>query len=763
MKIEILLEMKRYLMTLVLAALVSSCTFEEMDVRKNSGANDVLRACIEPVHGSRAVLDENNEVVWTEGDEISVVGSSNTTFTLSEGQGTSYGTFAGDIASAGTEPYFAVFPKSGNASYSGGALKFDIAQERGASENNIKSDVLPMVSEVKGSELQFHNLFGLLKITLSARFGFTVRKMTLRDLGGNMLWGKCTVPVKADTLAYNEMSLEGGSNSTSIVWENGTAIKSTAKSYYFCVPPGALDRGFSIVVYEYDESAENNVGRAYTFLQKISSPVAAERSVVINIDKASVTENSEPLDTKARGYYKTLFVDGSTGLTHLVDIADLPWIKAMGLEDDYECISVSNTKERDSLTALGIMRGAPLGQDATWTDKNGVLMYPDGKPRFRTVYVNGGNSQRHGKFLGADGRKRFHDYYTKGGSYVASCAGAFLACQFVDGKNSYNSATEDNNFTYGLFPGNLVHTSMPVSISKYGPVFHAIKALTDFGSFAAGDTLDLVYHHGGGYLPYSYNYQLDPQPERLFSYQYTGDPKSATDSTLYTYYNLMHYANHGKIKNKVDSTCIWAYKSTSTSGKAVLCGSHPEDNVSPSQIALMKDMVNYALEGNGSATYKAELVLGQSREMNASWSDNNPSFAKIGDRQYHNFKIVANEPIKNFRLTLDSDYDASSGINLYLSLRKGNVAWISDADYVLCNKGGQKTITIKELPKGTWYAGVFCATTVTSTRKNETSYLKFHRYTGKTETLEGIAYSIKAEGGVDFSGTTSCVDTKLDD
>lgn len=751
-------------MPFALAALFSSCTFEEMEVKRNAAGNDVLQASLESVEDTRATLNEQNEVVWTEGDVITVVGTSSTEFTLSEGAGTSSGKFSGDISSAGTQPYFAVFPKSGNASYSGGALKFDIAQERGASENNVKSDALPMVSEVSGTELQFHNLFGLLKITLSSRFVFTAKKMTLRDLGGNMLWGECTVPVKADTLAYNEISLTGGTNSTSIVWGNGTAIKSTAKSYYFCVPPGALDRGFSIVVYEYDESAENNVGRAYTFLQKISSPVAAERSVVINIDKASVTENSEPLDTKARGYYKTLFVDGSTGLTHLVDIADLPWIKAMGLEDDYECISVSNTKERDSLTALGIMRGAPLGQDATWTDKNGVLMYPDGKPRFRTVYVNGGNSQRHGKFLGADGRKRFNDYYTKGGSYVASCAGAFLACKYVDGKNSYNSATEEDNFTYGIFPGNLVHTSMPVSISKYGPVFHAIKALTDFGNFAAGDTLDLVYHHGGGYLPYSYNYKLDPQPERLFSYQYTGDPRSATDSTLYTYYNLMHYDIHGKVKNKVDSTCIWAYKSNSTSGKAVLCGSHPEDNVSPSQITLMKDMVNYALEGNGATTLKATLELGAERRMDASWSDNKPTFAKIGDRQYHHFKIVADEPIKNFRLTLDSGYDASSGINLYLSLRKGNVAWISDADYVLCNKGGKKSMTIKELPKGTWYIGVFCATTVTATKKDITSYLRFFSYSGKTQTLEGIAYSIKAEGGVDFSGTKSCADdTKLDD
>lgn len=761
--------MNRFLIPLALAAILTSCTFEEKSIGDNPSGNTVLQASLESVEGVRTALNENDEVVWSDGDAISVVGTSSTTFSLSAGSGTTVGRFTGDITSAGSAPYFAIFPKTGNASLTGGMLTFDIAKSRDAVEGNVKSDALPMVSAVDGESLQFRNLFGLLKITLSSKKSIAIRKMTLHDLGGNMLWGKCSIPVKSGVPAYGEMSLTGGDNTTSILFENGISISPTKKSFYFCVPPGTLDRGFSIVLYEYDSSADDNAGKAYSFLQKISSPVAAERSVIINIDAAAISEKSEPLDSKERGYYKTLFVDGSLGLTHFVDTDTLPWIKAMGLENDYECISVSNTKERDSLTALGIMRAAPLGQDATWQDDNGVLLYPDGKPRFRTMYVNGGNSSRHGKFLSQEGRDRINTFYNKGGSYVASCAGAFLAAKYVDGKNCYNNADEDENFTYGLFPGNLVHTSLPVSISKYGAVFTAIKALTDFGDFAAGDTLDLVYHHGGGYLPYAYNYQLSPQPERLFSYQYTGDPKAATDTTLYTYYNLMHYANFGKIKNKVDSTCIWAYKKSSTSGMAVLCGSHPEDNVSPSQIALMCNMIDYSLDGAGATTLKATLELGAERVMNASWADDKPTFAKIGDRQYHHFKLVATQPIQNFRLTLDSDYADNSGIDLYLSMRKGGAAWLSDADYVLCNKGGKKELNIKNLPAGTWYIGVYCATTVTATRKDPTSYLKFFSYTGKTETLNGIAYSIKAEstGG---SGTKMGVDVtdspdsgKLDD
>lgn len=749
--------MKKSLFLWALLVISASCVKEESgDIRRAGGGNDILQAELEQLVESRTTLKDNVDVIWSDGDAITVAGTRATTFTLAEGSGTTSGKFSGDIASAGTGPYFAVYPETGSATFAGGILSFDIAQNRGAATGNIKSGVLPMVSGMKDGSLAFHNLFGLLKITLASGKNISLRKMTLHDLAGNMLWGKCSVPVRNGVPDYNGISLSGGDNTTSIVWENGATLSSSKKSFYFCVPPGALDGGFSVVLYLYDESASDKTGKAYSFVQKITSPVAAERSVVINMDATSISDKSEPLDPKARGYYKTLFVDGGLGLTHFVESSDLPWIKAMGLENDCEYISVSNTKERDSLTQLGLLRAAPLGEDATWSDRNGVLLYPDGKPRFRTIYSNGGSSERHGKALSQAGRDRFHDYYYNGGSYVASCAGAFLACRYVDGTNSYDNATASKNFTYGIFPGNLVHTGMPISISKYGAVFSAIKAEVPFRSFAKGDTLDLVYHHGGGYLPESYNSGLNPQPERLFSYQYTGDPRAAVDSTYYTDYNRLNYDIHGKgaRASRVGETCLWAYKNGSTTGRAVLCGSHPEDNVSPSQVRLMCDMINYSLEGNGAATLKATLELGELRRMDAESSDNNPKFAKIGDRQYHHFKIVLSEPVKNFRLTLDSEYDAKSGIDLYLAMRKGGAAWISDADYVLCNKGGQKSMTIKSLPAGTWYIGVFCATTVSATKKSPTSYLKFYSYSGRTETLDGIAYTLKTEsirGGADLS------------
>lgn len=67
-------------------------------------------------------------------------------------------------------------------------------------------------------------------------------------------------------------------------------------------------------------------------------------------------------------------------------------------------------------------------------DENGILLYPDGEPRFRMIYVNGGLATQHGRSLGEDGRQRIRDYVAAGGSYLGSCAGVLgiMDCIYSD-------------------------------------------------------------------------------------------------------------------------------------------------------------------------------------------------------------------------------------------------------------------------------------------------------------------------------------------
>ena len=159
------------------------------------------------------------------------------------------------------------------------------------------------------------------------------------------------------------------------------------------------------------------------------------------------------------------------------------------------------------------------------------------------------------------------------------------------------------------------------------------------------------------------------------------------------------------------------------------------------------------MDGNGEVYVKGNLELGYKRDMNKTTADNDPLYTMIGDKQYHHFRFVTDEDIEEFAVILDSEFDPESGINLYLSLRRDDLAWLTDADYTLCQKGGKKELKIKKLPAGTWYIGVYCATTVDATPTSELPY--YFIYSGKTEVLDGIPYSIKATRYKTFTAVTS--------
>ena len=54
------------------------------------------------------------------------------------------------------------------------------------------------------------------------------------------------------------------------------------------------------------------------------------------------------------------------------------------------------------------------------SDPNGVLLYPDGEPRFRAVFIFGGFSTGHAKQLTDAARNNVKTFFRNGGSYVGS-------------------------------------------------------------------------------------------------------------------------------------------------------------------------------------------------------------------------------------------------------------------------------------------------------------------------------------------------------
>ena len=150
-------------------------------------------------------------------------------------------------------------------------------------------------------------------------------------------------------------------------------------------------------------------------------------------------------------------------------------------------------------------------------------------------------------------------------------------------------------------------------------------------------------------------------------------------------------------------------------------------------------MLKYAMDGVGKPTVKGELKNGEERRMTCYTHDKRPAYTRIGDKQYHHFTIEVPKQTRQLTLTLKSlmGYD---DVVMYLCARHGDFAFVDDADYKNVALDANKRLVIKNPKPGTMYVSVHCATTVdTIVTPNGT------QYAGRTDVLNGIPYTIKAD------------------
>ena len=97
----------------------------------------------------------------------------------------------------------------------------------------------------------------------------------------------------------------------------------------------------------------------------------------------------------------------------------------------------------------------------------------------------------------------------------------------------------------------------------------------------------------------------------------------------------------------------------------------------------MTAILQYALDGLGTKQIKATLTNGELRVMDKETIDNDPDFTRIGDKQYHQFKIRILSCSDNLTVTLDGD--DSQRFNLYL--KKDAFAFRQTADFADTSRG----------------------------------------------------------------------------
>ena len=395
-------------------------------------------------------------------------------------------------------------------------------------------------------------------------------------------------------------------------------------------------------------------------------------------------------DVPIQAFYKDLFLDGGI---HASSKTSLPAAEMLNLSQEYLITPNSTYTAADTLA----QNKAFVGSNE---DLNGYLLYPDGAPRYRCVFVNGGNATAHGRSLTEQGRENFRTFVKNGGCYAGSCAGAFVA--------TIGSATQLHDTYIGLWPSRANNCNL--SDAHTGMFIDSDSPLLKYYDFGGDNYVADVYHNGGCYCDESY---MIPGTEPLARYDYDVDPEK-------------HDHMHGK-------TSIWAYKPDAASGRVIMSGSHPE-NVQSGEIRdLMAAILRYALDGQGITSAKAILHNNETISMNKSTSDHDPAHTRIGDLQCHHFVMWIPAGTRKARITLKP----REQFKFALRLAKDSFAYEGCADYQFTGAEGETIVAdIDNISEGQWYICVQCLSVPTATAGTNGT-----RYTSNA-ILNGAAYDI---------------------
>lgn len=385
----------------------------------------------------------------------------------------------------------------------------------------------------------------------------------------------------------------------------------------------------------------------------------------------------------SEGYYKDIFMDGGV---NLYNKTELPAADELGLSMEFIATGEEN-----------IQNDKIVGNDY---DDNGVLLYPDGEPRFRLLHTNGGSATSHGTSLGEEGINNIRSFYSSGGSYTGVCAGAFIT-------SLHYQPSGTNPSYYHIWPGRTTGTGV---IDTYtGHFIESDSPLLQYSNFGDDLYIDQIYHTGGCYA--NENIDFPPQTEILLRFDHPG-------------YNM-----HNKVS-------CWAYKADESSGRCAVIGSHPEELTSGEGLELMEALLLHALSGQGNINIKGTLENGTTRIMDKFSGDNDPDFTRIGDKQYHHFALEI--PFAATQLSIAVVAEPGYHINVFCN--PNEPAFRSNAVYADTSVASEKTIIAEQISAGQYFVSVECETTVYAIPRNWG-----YEYVDNLDVLNGVAYSIQAD------------------
>lgn len=416
-------------------------------------------------------------------------------------------------------------------------------------------------------------------------------------------------------------------------------------------------------------------------------------------------------------YAFDLFLDGGIGLDCGSTVGGYMYKVPLAAQRRFDATrrqhfyTVDNKKVKtDTTRQMALFTGDDL-------DRNGILLYPDGKPRFRMLFIHGGTPDGglvHAGLLADEAKENIRTFFNNGGCIVTSGAGGSMLTgkRFNGEYHSGFLCLQDWN----TIPNN-------ASVSKMNIVSGSI--LSSYRTFSSS-TIS-VTNPTGVFLG------EDAPVEVPGRYQ--------SGTNVYS-----------------SAPCVWSAKPSSSTGRIVSCGGKPDQNSTEGSDAfnLFAAELDYAAEGNGCASVKGVLHNGEPFYMDnpMDGNDDDPFHSVIGDRQCHYFVLELDRDVK--KLELELNWSNPVGMELYI--RKDGFAFpgsegclwaVSTGDEV--KEGRPLVLELENAAKGLWYVTVRCSTSPGyQTSGISSGYGTCYTLTsasakdGSRDTLNGIPYSVMA-------------------
>lgn len=281
--------MKRKLFFVIGGAVMLSAVSCSIEENKIDPEDTETRVPMEFTAGlqTKTSIGENNAVLWSAGDAISVFDSQNNRFDIASEPGSASATFTGEaIPDYGT--YYALYPYSVDAALSGTTLSSVLPTEQYYADGTFATMLNPSVAIAAGgsTSLSFHNVASILQVNVNVSEAGDRAVRNIQVSAAETMTGAYTVAMGGDT--YSAVASGSDILGASLAAEDGGNMGTDFNgdgliSYYIVVLPG--DYTDMTVTVNYSDGAVSESSFA-----SVTMPASGGNILNVNAAEAEIPE-----------------------------------------------------------------------------------------------------------------------------------------------------------------------------------------------------------------------------------------------------------------------------------------------------------------------------------------------------------------------------------------------------------------------------------------------------------------------------------------